>query len=229
MVDCGATALFIGEKFVKKNNIRTYRLQREIPLFNIDGSNNRAGKIARFASLWLRVGDVEEWREFLMTDLGPEDVVLGLPWLRSVNPTIDWAEGTIKLDSERGKGREHHGSQVEKVAANRMQRRRWWKSGILDDLSGTVWCAAGFTYSTELVARAGKEKRERTFDDIVPKEYRQYAKVFSEVESERLPDHKSYDHAIDLKPETPETLRSKVYPMPLNEQEELDHFLNDNL
>jgi transposase InsO family protein len=229
MVDCGATALFISEKFVEKNKVRTYRLQREIPLYNIDGSKNRAGKIARFVSLRLLVGEVEEWREFLVTDLGPEDVVLGLPWLRSVNPAIDWAEGTMKLSSERCERPEVQGSKVERVAANRMQRRRWWKSGILDDPSGTVWCAAGFTYSTELAAHAGKEKRERTFEEIVPREYRQHAKVFSEVESERLPDHKSYDHAIDLKPETPETLRSKVYPMPLNEQGELDRFLDDNL
>ena len=36
-------------------------------------------------------------------------------------------------------------------------------------------------------------------------------------------------HAINLKPETPETIRSKVYPMLINEQEELDRFLDDNL
>ena len=53
--------------------------------------------------------------------------------------------------------------------------------------------------------------------------------MFSESESERLPEHKPYDHAIDLKPETPETIRLKVYPMPVNEQDELDHFLNNNL
>ena len=41
--------------------------------------------------------------------------------------------------------------------------------------------------------------------------------------------HKLYDHAIDLKPETPETIRSKVYPMPVNEQAELDQFLEENL
>ena len=40
MVDCGATALFINEEFVKRNRIRTYPLNREIPLYNIDGSKN---------------------------------------------------------------------------------------------------------------------------------------------------------------------------------------------
>ena len=53
--------------------------------------------------------------------------------------------------------------------------------------------------------------------------------MFSETESERLPEHKSYDHAIDLKPDTPETIHSKVYPMPVNEQDELDRFLVDHI
>jgi hypothetical protein len=53
--------------------------------------------------------------------------------------------------------------------------------------------------------------------------------VFSEQESDRLPEHKPYDHTIDLKPDAPETLQSKVYPMPVNEQEELDRFLEENL
>ena len=85
-----------------------------------------------------------------------------------------------------------------------------------------LWCAAGYTYSTKLAEKAGKAKQNRTFEEIVPEEYCQYAKVFSEVESKHLPEHKSYDHTINLKPETPETIRSKVYLMLINEQEELD-------
>ena len=67
------------------------------------------------------------------------------------------------------------------------------------------------------------------FEEIVPEEYRHYAKVFSETESEHLPEHKPYNHAIDLKLETPETIWSKVYPMLVNKQEELDRFLDNNL
>jgi len=221
MVDCGATALFISEKFVKKNNVRTRPLVRPVLLYNIDGSKNCAGTVALSARLRLRVGETEEWREFLVTNLGPEDVILGLPWLRSVNPEIDWTDGTVKVEQARR-------SEIGQIAANRTQRRRWWKANILDDLSERVWCAAGFTYSTELAEKASKEKPKRTFEEIVPEEYRSYADVFSETESERLPAHKPYDHAIDLKPDTPETIRSKVYPMPLNEQEELDRFLQDH-
>ena len=100
---------------------------------------------------------------------------------------------------------------------------------MLEDLSNRLWCATGYTYSTELVEKAGEGKRKWTFEEIVPEEYWKYAKVFSESESERLPKHKPYDHGIDLKLKTPKTIQSNVYPMPVNEQDELDHFLNDNL
>jgi RNase H-like domain found in reverse transcriptase/Reverse transcriptase (RNA-dependent DNA polymerase)/Integrase zinc binding domain/Chromo (CHRromatin Organisation MOdifier) domain/Integrase core domain len=226
MVDCGATALFISKRFVKSNRIRTYLLPREIPLYNIDGSKNRAGGITHFVRLQLGVGNSDDWRELLVTDLGPEDVVLGLPWLRSANPKIDWAKGKMKIDPG---GEQVEEVRAERIAANRQQRRRWSKTKVLEDPSDRLWCAAGYTYSTELAEKAGKSKPKRTFEEIVPKEYRQYAKVFSEAESERLPEHKPYDHSIDLKPETPETIRSKVYPMPVNEQGELDRFLEENL
>jgi len=226
MVDCGATALFIGERFVKRNKIRTHPLVREIPLYNIDGSRNRAGRITRYARLRLQIGESIEWREFLVTELGPEDVVLGLPWLRAVNPEIDWTKGTMKIDP---KTKDETQASAECVAANRVQRRRWWKDGIFEDTSERLWCAAGYTYSTELAEKAGRSKPKRSLDEMIPSDYRRHAKVFSEAESERLPEHKPYDHSIDLKPETPETIRSKIYPMPVNEQEELDRFLEDSL
>jgi len=64
---------------------------------------------------------------------------------------------------------------------------------------------------------------------MVPPPYRQYSSVFSEEESHRLPAHKPWDHAIDLIPNANTSIRTKVYPMSTNEQEELQHFLEENL
>ena len=62
---------------------------------------------------------------------------------------------------------------------------------------------------------------KKTFKEIVP-EYCQYAKVFSEVESKHLSEHKFYNYTINLKLEIPKTVWSKVYLMPVNKQEELN-------
>lgn len=87
----------------------------------------------------------------------------------------------------------------------------------------------GFTYLTKLAEKASRGKTTYSFEDIIPEEYQQYSRVFSKVESERLPKHCLYDHPIELKLDAPETICSKVYPTPMNEQEELDWFLNENL
>jgi len=105
MVDCGATALFISERFVKEKYICMHSLVCEIPLYNINGSKNCAGRITHFAQLWLQVRESIEWCKLLVTELGPKYVVLGLPWLRSVNPEIDWTKGMMKIDPKAESGR----------------------------------------------------------------------------------------------------------------------------
>ena len=89
MIDSGATALFLDRKFVEKNRIFKHPLSKEIAVHNIDGTKNKAGSITHYARLKLKVGQTEETTEFLITDLGPEKLILGLPWLKRVNPQID--------------------------------------------------------------------------------------------------------------------------------------------
>jgi hypothetical protein len=70
---------------------------------------------------------------------------------------------------------------------------------------------------TKLAVEAGEGKAKKTFEELILKEYQCHAKVFSEAESHRLPKHQPWDHTTDFKPDTPEILKSKVYPMPINE------------
>jgi hypothetical protein len=116
-----------------------------------------------------------------------------------------------------------------KVAATRLHRRKWQKEGRLEHASDEIWIAAGFTYSTLIVEKADRAKNARTYKEVVPEHYRDFKKVFSEVKSERLPEHKPWDHKIDLKPDTLSEHRSKNYPMSIDEQREVDKFLEENV
>lgn len=139
----------------------------------------------------------------MIMDLGPEDVVLGLLWLWRANPMINWNRGTLdmRVGMEGSRSNKRNPEvRMEQIAASRIQCQWLWRAKILEDPSEALWCAAGYTYSTELAEKVGREKAKRTFEEIVPKDYCQYVDVFSEMESERLPEHKPYDHAIDLKP-----------------------------
>ena len=101
MVDCGATALFVDNEFVKRHHLRTFQLQRPLHIFNIDGTSNQAGQITHFTQLALAVDRQEQWTDFLVTNLGGEDVILGLPWLRKTSPQVDWEKGRLSVKTPR--------------------------------------------------------------------------------------------------------------------------------
>ena len=92
MVDSGATATFIHRKFIEKNSVRTRKLRNPIPLFNIDGTQNREGSITDVAVLDLVIGSHSERIVLVVTDIGPEDLIIGIDWMRRYNPEIDWTE-----------------------------------------------------------------------------------------------------------------------------------------
>ena len=52
--------------------------------------------------------------------------------------------------------------------------------------------------------------------------------MFSKESFDELPEQKQWDHVIDLKPGS-QPFSMKVYPMPHNEQKELNDFLKENL
>jgi hypothetical protein len=120
-------------------------------------------------------------------------------------------------------------SPFEKISANRATHCTWIKAGIISETTDELWCCAGFTLSTELAAKANKAKAKKTFEQMVPKKYHKYSKVFSEIDSHRLPQHRPWNHAIDLKPDALETLKSKVYPILHNKQGALDKFIEEQL
>ena len=86
MVDSGATALFIDKKYADSQKMWQIPLEHPIRLHNIDGTLNEAGSITHKVKLRLKIGEDEEQFEFYVTSLGPEKVILGLPWLRHRNP-----------------------------------------------------------------------------------------------------------------------------------------------
>uniref|UniRef100_A0A0W0FX12 Putative pro-pol protein n=1 Tax=Moniliophthora roreri TaxID=221103 RepID=A0A0W0FX12_MONRR len=202
-----------------EHKVWRHLLKREIPLYNINRTKNHAGSISEFVQLELTIGDYVEVVELLVTDLGPEEVILGLPWLRKVNPDIDWRAGLMNIKVEEEEEVKEDGAEVEewyqRIIGNRQQRRKWWKEGILENTTDELWVAAGVTYSAELAYEESKKKEKQSMEDI--------------EESHHLPEHKPYDYTIDLKPDASEMIQSKVYPMSVNEQRELDQFLEENL
>jgi hypothetical protein len=97
LLDCGATGLFINSALVREKGLTTRTLQRPIPVYNVDGSPNEAGSITEVVDLVLRYKDHSERAVFAVTNLGKQDMILGLTWLREHNPEVDWKTGEINM------------------------------------------------------------------------------------------------------------------------------------
>jgi hypothetical protein len=63
----------------------------------------------------------------------------------------------------------------------------------------------------------------------IPHEYARHKKVFSEEESQRLPQHTIWDHTIELLPEAPKTLPGQLLPLTQAEIEEAHKFVAEHL
>jgi hypothetical protein len=63
----------------------------------------------------------------------------------------------------------------------------------------------------------------------MPKQYHKFGSIFSETDSERFPEPRKWDHAIDLKMDMPTSINCHVYPLFPKEKEEQKEFLTENL
>ena len=96
LIDSGAQGRFVDESIVGSKGRR--RLRKPIIVRNVDGTRNAAGEIIEEARVKYSVGnqDFDEW--FLVTALGDQRVILGMPWLETYNPKINWKTKTVKFN-----------------------------------------------------------------------------------------------------------------------------------
>jgi len=84
------------------------------------------------------------------------------------------------------------------------------------------------TSISQSLVHEAKTIEKRSFEELVPKEYREYRPVFEKTASEQFPESRPWDHRIDLKPDfIPK--KAKTYPLSVEEEKEMNKFIDDNL
>ena len=124
LIDSGATSIGFADKdFIARSNIPTVRLQRPIPVFNVDGTPNEAGAIDEVADVSISHKGHSERITLAVTGLGKETIILGYGWLKRHNPEIDWKSGTLKLSRCPGCGKckDEERTAVRALRAKQMQ------------------------------------------------------------------------------------------------------------
>jgi len=82
--------------------------------------------------------------------------------------------------------------------------------------------------SQRLVEGARHSAEAQATATLLPAYIMEFRSVFTKEDFDILPEHRKWDHAIELIPRA-EPKSSKVYPLSLLEQAELNTFLEENL
>ena len=190
LLDSRATEVFMDRKMAAKYSFRLQKLERPLMVKNVDGTYNSRGAIIHQVEVNMYYKNHVERIRIDMCDLGKTDIILGMPWLQVHNPEINWETEKVKmmrcplLCRRNTKEKENRKIKKGKRIATLEEEKivRW----AVDDKED--W---------------GKEEEieanYRKIEEIVPRIFLKWKKVFGKVESERIPTRKIWDHAIDLK------------------------------
>ena len=98
MGDTGAGLCFVDKTFLASNKIKSPRIKLPQPfdLETIDGQTSLHNRIHESIKLTIWLGNKSFTRDFLITNLGTHNMVLGLDWFREYDPDIVYSTGEIK-------------------------------------------------------------------------------------------------------------------------------------
>ena len=98
MLDSGASSVFVNADYAARHGLRLRPLERPIHLRNADNSPNAIGCIRHDVLLTVDIqGHVEELAA-AVANIGDDDMIIGIDWLRHHNPRIDWANDTVRFN-----------------------------------------------------------------------------------------------------------------------------------
>jgi len=97
LLDSGTTRSFINRDFIHSKEINTWTLSRNILVFNVNGSPNKARQISEVVDVLLHYKTHSERMLLAISRLGKQSLILGYNWLKDHNPKIDWKKGEVKM------------------------------------------------------------------------------------------------------------------------------------
>ncbi|KAG5724661.1 hypothetical protein E4T56_gene3712 [Termitomyces sp. T112] len=184
--------------------------------------------------------DLQFQAQLLVTQLPPSTpIMLGLLWLRDVNPNINWKNLTMQFP----------GPKASLAATIHLRFQSIPDPDATPDPTATptvpnpinsgnldikIISALQVTPALpEEYLRAGtttpeKKTEEQILSKVVPPEYHKFADVFSEGSAKELPLHCSYNHQIDLEEGTSPPF-DKIYNMSEIELQALKEYLDNML
>ena len=95
LIDSGATENCIHPRIIKGYNLPWQKLAQPCIIRNSDNSVNHSGIIKRVINLELQYAGKQIPYQFLVADIGDNEMILGYPFSIGTNPPMDWKKGKL--------------------------------------------------------------------------------------------------------------------------------------
>jgi RNase H-like domain found in reverse transcriptase/Reverse transcriptase (RNA-dependent DNA polymerase) len=207
LLDSGATENFLDHWMVEHLQLRTWKLPVTRKVHNVDGTENHSGTITDYTTLSIKKGEEEHCHQFYVTDLGKDWAIFRYPWLKSFNPPVNWAMGVVQ------------GPPVTVETLLLKWIKKWTKKASEQ--------IARVNFSQQWAEEAKCTEKARDTPTL-PEKYQWHTVVFLEEVAKRFPPAWPEDHTIKMKPDAPDTINCKVYPLTKPEREATRKFIEEN-
>ena len=219
LLDDGATGFaFMDEAFAHRYQFPLIPLKKPCDLEVIDGRLVVSGQITHIVRAKLQIRNHVEEAFFFITKLGHYPLVIGIPWWRHHDISIRYSKNkvTFVLDLccrkhnahgrptcieglEKVTERAHKMAFIGSAALLHLRRKRGLRI-FSATLCKIDTAAKVVEISCSLQAAGAALNKDPRF--LVPEHFHDFLHVFEKGKAQELPPHRSYDHAIPLKPDT---------------------------
>lgn len=204
LIDSEAGGMFIHLWIIRKYKLYTQQLANPIIFYNADSSSNKQRQAHQIADIQLKLRGILTHIQALVVNIGNENMLLGLPWLRDTNSWINWEMGQLSFDKK-------HLHQL--------------KQSII--LGKRVWIWVKTNPAMQLAINAKTNQKNKPVKELVPKYLWEFLNQFKKKTSKWLPIYKIYNHTIIMKPEY--ILKDcKIYSLSPKECLVLQLFIEEN-
>ena len=238
LIDSGATNNFMNPRFKEERQVSTIPLPFTVPVAGLDGEVLSGGVSEETILLPMSVYGHPELIKFNVLETGDYDIVLGIPWLRKHNPSIDWQSGQItfnrckcKREYDEYESRRKRAAQRDTGGTTNQSRSRGGIKRSTNRIAPDVMEQSPDMSDQELAEYVivKQEKLYATSDEPrIPDEYREFQDVFTAPAEGTLPEHGTFDHEINTIEGTEPTFKP-IYQLSPKESETLKEYIDENL
>jgi len=101
MIDSGATEDFIDQEVCNKHGIKMIKAKKPGDIYQPDGKPSAMGPVTHLTKVPMDISGHRKLATFQVANLQYHEVILGMPWVREHNATIDLNAKRITFNRER--------------------------------------------------------------------------------------------------------------------------------